>query len=186
MTDSISELLENSLQRVSDRLTIDAVREEILLHSRIFSDSANSFTGKTRLVNKVLAFFLRRYRYGIPPFLVNGPLGNASTNLLCKGFQKFLDDAVPLVFANRISLTSDSPSFPISIVRFVGASPDSSNTVTLLKSICRQIKRAFTALLTPSQLTENPIYSSPVHDPDYLPGDFSSLSTYFLDLLAHY
>ncbi|TPX74763.1 hypothetical protein CcCBS67573_g03956 [Chytriomyces confervae] len=182
MTDTISDLLENSLQRAADRLTIDPIREEVLYHAKLFAASISNFTGKSRMVNKVSAFFQRRYRYSIPPFLVQGPLGQSATNLLCKGFQKFLNEAITAPLGNQTSACSAAP---IAILRFIGSSPDSSNAITLLRSICRQLKRVVqNCNVGSTQSGDNPPCSSPIFDPDYLPGDFSSLHANFLELLA--
>ncbi|KAI9341142.1 hypothetical protein BDR26DRAFT_934153 [Obelidium mucronatum] len=137
ITESITDLLESSLLKATERLHLDPVREEVLCHTRLFNESIQSFNGKIRLANKVVSFFKTRYRFGIPPLVIQGTMGAGAASLLCKGVQKYLNEAIPINISG-----SAFTSTPLTIVRFIGASPESSNTLTLIKSICRQIKRA--------------------------------------------
>ncbi|KAJ3114285.1 hypothetical protein HK100_001707, partial [Physocladia obscura] len=175
ITCSVHELLENSLQKATDRLHFDSVHEEVLRHSKLFEKAALAFTGKTRVVNKVSAFFHTRYKFGIPPLLVSSPLGDTSVTLLCKGLKKFLDEAISITQIIKFS------ELPTIVVRFIGETPDSSNSITLLKSICKQIKRANANISLPSSLLE--IGSSPILETDAVPSDFSSLYNCFIECL---
>ncbi|KAJ3020375.1 UNVERIFIED_CONTAM: hypothetical protein HDU68_010220 [Siphonaria sp. JEL0065] len=175
ITESVTELLENSLLKATERLYLDPVREEVLHHSKLFNESIHAFNGKIRLVNKVVAFFNTRYRFGIPPLVIQGPMGAGAASLLCKGVQKYLNEAIPIGISGNAF-----PTAPLTIVRFIGASPESSNTLTLIKSICRQIKRANSNIMHQNQSSES---IDAILDPDFLPSDYSRLCQSLVECL---
>ncbi|KAJ3393166.1 hypothetical protein HDU84_002513 [Entophlyctis sp. JEL0112] len=169
LTASVNDLLESSLGKVTERLSFDSMNEEVLFHSKAFSAAIGSFAVKIRTVNKVCTFFQTRYRFGIPPLVVYSPNGEVATALVCKGLQKYMNETMPLKPESSASGFS-----PIIAIRFVGTSPNSCSTVQLLKSLCKQIKRATCA---------NDICSSPVADSDAVPTNLSSLSGCFIECL---
>jgi hypothetical protein len=178
--------LEAALHKAVEAFTsVDLIREEILLHTNMFRDLARGFVGKSRLVNKLVSFFTTRYRFGIPPLVVHGPKGMGKSRLICQALHKYLLDAVPM--SNASPAASHAP---IIVVRLIGASAESSTSLGLLKSICRQIRRAHlryqeVVSMSASNVSMDGQESviSPDEDPDYVPGDFSSLESYFKALL---
>ncbi|KAJ3404732.1 hypothetical protein HDV05_006924, partial [Chytridiales sp. JEL 0842] len=84
LSENVISFLENALFKEGEEKSVDLVREEILMHTRLFREATYGFVGKTRVVNKALTFFQSRYRYGVPPLIVRGPTGAGKSRLVCQ------------------------------------------------------------------------------------------------------
>ncbi|KAJ3328079.1 hypothetical protein HDU76_010614, partial [Blyttiomyces sp. JEL0837] len=170
--------------KINDRFVYDPIREEIVFHSKLMQQYVLQFVGKTRQVNKVSNFFQTKYRYGIPPFFVRGPMGTGKSSLICRGLQKFLTDSG--------NTTSSSSGNPLIVLRFLGRTPESSSVSGLLKSMCQQIRRVNSSYAGPENRLSTMNLIEPVavkeifgpfQDPDYVRNDISALVHTFRECL---
>ncbi|KAK3105389.1 hypothetical protein FSP39_024054, partial [Pinctada imbricata] len=103
------------------KLTKDELFFEVLQHSTMAKERCEMFHGRDAVLDQVMAYIKGDAQQ---PYTVFGPSGSGKTSIMAK-------------VARQVHLIHNRDA--IVILRFLGTSPESSNVVNLLRSLCQQI-----------------------------------------------
>ncbi|XP_060597775.1 NACHT domain- and WD repeat-containing protein 1-like [Ruditapes philippinarum] len=106
----------------------DPLIEECLQHIRFCQSKCEGFTGRGETLKQIKSYVTSSGAGGNQPLVLHGTSGTGKTSILAKA-------------AEMIRLWMNKPT--VIILRFLGTSPDSSDLMSLLYSICCQIRRVY-------------------------------------------
>ncbi|CAH1790955.1 unnamed protein product [Owenia fusiformis] len=141
-------LIDNNMSQSSDTITKDPLVVEVLQHLRSCKSRCEVFHGRGEIIEKVESYVK----------------GTSDTLLIVHGYSG----------AGKTSILARSASFitswlseasPVTVLRFLGTTPQSSSVRQTLSSICRQISEVYE------------------RDISAIPDDYSLLVSYFQELL---
>jgi len=116
---TLEKIILNEVSRFEARPALDL---EIEAHDNFASDHAKHFVGRKRVFDALDEYL----KSADPrPLVIYGASGSGKSAIMAKA----------------LAITAGAPN--VSVGRFIGASPESSNGVTLLRSLCEQIGSCF-------------------------------------------
>eukprot|EP00052_Salpingoeca_macrocollata_P022411 m.194605 g.194605 ORF g.194605 m.194605 type:complete len:1707 (+) comp21792_c0_seq1:125-5245(+) len=103
---------------------------EILYHTRMCQEKTRHFQARTDILRRLQGYFQKRTRKLPQPLVLYGEAGAGRASTVA-----------------RAAMSLSAASASVTVLRFIGISPDSANIRQVLFSICTQIVRAYRAEL---------------------------------------
>jgi WD40 repeat protein/signal recognition particle GTPase len=119
--DSLANIILQEIQRLEE---IDPLEEEIDHHQTFVRERVKFFIGRVDILNVIREYTKGTNRY---PLVVSGVSGIGKSAVMAKAVEK---------------IRKEQPAAKV-IIRFIGATADSSNERTLMESLCQQIYDLF-------------------------------------------
>lgn len=117
--------------------TADPLDTEIERHDALALERAKAFVGRAEILTRIEGYLQGAEPH---PLVIHGPPGSGLSALLARVAGRL---RTPVrAGLGRVADRGAARTGPTSITRFLGATPASSDTRSLLRSICRQIARA--------------------------------------------
>ena len=112
------------LQEIDNMEEISALDEEIRAHIEFGKNRTKIFVGRESILNDIIDYVENDNR---APFVIYGEPGSGKSALMAKALEKLEKENIEANY----------------IVRFIGTTPSSSESIGLLRSICEQIINKF-------------------------------------------
>jgi len=132
------------LDRIASDKEIGALKREIRSHDKFGAERSRIFIGRVELLRRLGDYIKKKVAGDHSPLMLWGISGCGKTALLAKAIDELRKESLPR-HANDADANGEarpaSPEAPVIVSRFIGATADSADIRSMLKSICKEIRQ---------------------------------------------